>query len=79
MEREKELEKVKKLIKKNYKDAGCGIFNTRNIVGDTMSNLFEGKYFTLDICYDWLYFEVFGTTEEEFETLEKFYDELGGE
>lgn len=79
MEREKELEKVKKLIKENYKNADCGIFDTKNILGDTMSNLFEGKYFTLDICYDWFYFEVFGTTEEEFETLKKFYDELGGE
>ena len=79
MEREKELEKVKKLIKKKYKDADCGIYNSRNLVGDPMLGLFEGKYFTLDMCYMYSYFEVFGTTEEEFETLKKFYDELGGE
>ena len=76
MEREKELEKVKKLIKENYEDARCGIYNSRNLVGDPMLGLFEGKYVTLDMCYMYSYFEVFGTTEKEFEELEKFYNGL---
>ncbi len=75
-EREKEFEKVKEIIKENFEDAKCGIFSTRNITGDTMITIFEGKYFTIDICYFWEYFEVFGTTEEEFKELEELYDKL---
>lgn len=75
-EREKEFIKIKNLIKENYEDASCGLFNTRNIVGDYMSTIFTGKYFTLDICYYWCYFEVFGTTEEEFKELKEFYKSL---
>lgn len=78
MNRIEELEKVKKVIKKNYKDANCGIFNTRNTVGDGMDSLFKGKYFTIDICYYWAYFEIFGTTNEEFKELEQYYSDLGG-
>lgn len=76
MSREKEFEKIKKLIKENYDDADCGLYDTRNIVGDYMVNIFDGKYFTLDICYNYSYFEVFGTTSEEFEELKKLYREL---
>jgi len=76
MKREKEFEKVKKIIKKYYGDACCGIFDTRNIAGDEMENIFEGEYFTVDICYYWNYFEVFGTTEKEFEILEHYYLDL---
>lgn len=76
MNREKEFEKIKKLIKKNYDDADCGLFDTRNIVGDYMVNIFDGKYFTLDICYNYSYFEVFGATSEEFAILKTIYNNL---
>ena len=76
MSREKEFEKVKKLIKKNYDDADCGLYNTRNLVGDEMATIFRGEYFTIDICYFYSYFEVFGTTFDEFEELMKLYHEL---
>ena len=76
MSREKEFEKVKKLIKENYYDADCGLFDTRNIVGDYMTNIFKGKYFTLDICYNYSYFEVFGATSEEFAILKTIYNKL---
>lgn len=72
-EREKELKKVKKIIKENQNDYDCGIFNTRNLVNDTMLTIFKGKYFTLDCCYNYSYFELFGTTDEEFEKIEKEY------
>lgn len=75
-EREKEFIKIKSLIKENHEDAACGLFNTRNFAGDNMSTIFTGKYFTLDICYYWRYFEVFGTTEKEFRELKKFYKNL---
>jgi len=72
-----ELEKVKIIIKTNYNIADCGIFNTRNIVGDPMVTVFEGEYFTVDICFGWAYFEIFGANQKEWDLLEKFYEELG--
>lgn len=77
MSREQELKKVKKIIKKNYKYGNCGIFDTKNIVGDFMEKLFVGKYFSLDICTDYCYFELFGATIREFSEIESFYDRLG--
>ena len=76
MTRKKELKIIKDLIKALYPIAKCGLFNTRNIAGDRMETIFEGEFFTLDICYGYSYFEVFGTTSEEFETLIKFYNKL---
>lgn len=76
MDRTQELEQIKELIKTRYDEARYGLFDCRNITGDTMHTLFYGKQFTLDICYDWMYFEVFGTTKDEFADLLKFYDSL---
>lgn len=78
MSREKEFEKIKKLIKENYVFANCGLYDTRNIAGDHMVNIFKGKYFTLDICYGYCYFEVFGATSEEFAILKTIYNKLKG-
>ena len=41
-----------------------------------MDNLYDGRFFRLDICYNMMYFEVFGTTIKEFRALEKFYNKL---
>lgn len=76
MHREKEFEEVKKLIRANYDYADCGLYGTRNTIGDYMTNIFEGEYFTLDICYDYRYFEVFGATLEEFSILKAIYNKL---
>ena len=76
--RKKELEKVKKIIKDNIEDYGCGIFDTRNIVGDPMHTIFKGDYFTLDGCYFYSYYELFGTTDEEFEKIVKYYNKIKG-
>lgn len=78
MSRENEFLKVKEIIKEYYDDACCGLYDTRNIAGDYMTNIFRGKYFTLDICYYYEYFEVFGTSYAEFKELEQYYKELGG-
>ena len=74
-QRVEEFEKVKKIIETAYVDGG--IFNTRNVVGDEIETIFEGKFFTVDICDYYGYFEVFGMTNEEFDELRKFYYELG--
>lgn len=77
MSRKEEFEEVKKIIKENYDDAECGIFNTRNIIGDPMTGIFRGEYFEVDICYSYAYYEVFGTTDDEWQELEQYYSVLG--
>lgn len=76
MTRKQEFEEIKRLIEEYYEDGHCGLFNTKNIVGDYMMTLFGGKYLQLDFCYNYSYFEVFGTTKKEWKELEKFYDDL---
>lgn len=78
MSRENEFLKVKEIIKEYIEEARCGIFNTRNLVGDIMVNIYAGEFFIVDICYYYEYFEVFGTTYTEFKELEKYYNELNG-
>lgn len=72
------LDRAKKVISERISDAECGIFNTRNIAGDAMTTIYEDDDLTIDICYHWSYFEVFGLTDEEFKELEKFYDSKRG-
>lgn len=70
------LEKAKEIIKENFKDADCGIFNSRNIVGDTMHTIYESDGLSIDICYMHSYFEVFGLTDSEYTELEDYYYDL---
>ena len=77
-ERKKELKEVKKIIKDNIEDYNCGIFDTRNIVGDPIFTTFKGKFFTLDCCYYYSYYELFGATDEEFKEIEKYYNKIRG-
>ena len=74
--REKEFKQIKEIIKEWFEYGDCGLYNCRNLMADCMATLFEGEYFTLEICYNWSYFEVFGTTDEEFTELLKYYDNL---
>lgn len=76
MTRLEEYKKVKEIIAEFFTKADCGIFCTRNIVNDRMFNIFRGKYFKVDICYDYGYFEIFGMTPLEFNALKKYYMEL---
>lgn len=76
MNRTEEFEKVKQTIKNLHKQARYGIFNTRNWCGDLTINIFQGEYFDIDICYQCEYFEVFGTTDKEWDELKRFYEEL---
>ena len=73
------LDIAKKIIKENYKDADCGIFDSRNIVGDWTTNIYNDNGLTIDVCYEWSYFEVFGLSDDEFNELEKFYYSLDKE
>lgn len=79
MTREEEFAKAKDLIKEHFSDAECGMFFTENIVGDTMTTIFEGNVFTLNICYSYSYYELFGCTESEQKEIEDYYEKLGKE
>ena len=72
--REEEIANLKKIIKLFYdpKFKG-GLFNTRNVVGDKMTNIYISENMQLDICYEYDYFEVFGLTDEEFKDLQNYY------
>lgn len=76
MTRKEEYEIVEKFIEVLYPVADCGIFDSRNIVGDPMKNVFDGEHFQLDICVHYSYFEVFGMKPKEFEKLKTFYKKL---
>lgn len=71
------LEIAKNVIKENYAYAKCGIFDCENIVGDSMTTIYDEDGLKIDICYDYYYFEVFGLTGNEFAELEEYYEELG--
>lgn len=73
------LEKAKQIIKKYFSEACCGLFFTRNWIGDEMAQIYKDNELTVDICYGYSYFEVFGLDPEEQEELKKYYNELKGE
>ena len=72
------VEIAKRIIEENIEDAKCGLFFSRNIMGDRMTNIYDDENISIDICYGYMYFEVFGLTREEQEELEKYYIKLGG-
>ena len=71
------LEKAKEIVKEHYRFARCGIFDSRNLVGDCMETIYEGEGLTVDICFYYSYFEVFGLSNADFKELERYYNSLG--
>lgn len=61
------LEKLKKFLQENHPYAQ--VFNTRNIAGDYMVTVYCADDIQVDYCADWEYIEIFGLTEEEFDSL----------
>lgn len=70
---ETRIEKVKKVIEDNFQD--CGLFFSRNTVGDYLETIYDDCGVIVDVCEGYGYFEVFGLTREEQETLSDWYDE----
>lgn len=70
------LEAAKIIVKDNYDNAECGIYNTRNTVFDQMVVLYDRSGLRIEMCPTWSYFEVFGLSEEEFQELKEFYRRL---
>ena len=67
---------IKGMILAFAEHAQHGIFFTRNIVGDPMTNIYCEDDVAIDICYDYGYFEIFGLTLKEQIELERFYCNL---
>lgn len=70
------LGKAKEIIRENFECGDCGLFSSRNTVGDPMVNLYDKDGLTVDICYSYSYFEVFGLSEDEFDELADYYSQL---
>lgn len=65
-----------KLVKEHFSSANHGLFDCRNIIGDPMVVLYDDGKFSVEICYSYSYFEVFGLSEEEFQKLSDLYQDL---
>ena len=70
----KRLERAKNVIDEYLREARCGLFFTRNLVGDYMQTVYEDEEITIEICRGYEYFEVFGLTEIEEKELKKYYE-----
>ena len=70
------LEAAKRVIEEHFEEANCGIFDCRNWVGDPMVTVYDDAGLTIDICYVYSYFEVFGLSDEDFTELAEFYNSL---
>ncbi len=70
------LEIAKKIIKEQYNEADCGIYNSRNMAGDKMYTIYDDGELQIDVCYRYSYFEVFGLSCAEFRELKLFYNGL---
>lgn len=70
------LDKVKEVIKKYFEEADCGLYFSRNTVGDRMSTIYCEDNITVDVCHKWSYFEVLGLKVGEKEELMDFYLQL---
>ena len=71
-DRNAECQKVKDTIREYIDEARCGLFFTRNTVGDYTENIYIGKVFTVEICKRHDYFEVFGCTRKEEDMLTEY-------
>ena len=66
------MDRAKKIIEflKEYFDGErIQMFDTRNTVGDWMTTIYMNHGVTIDYCFSWDYIEIFGLTDEEFNTV----------
>ena len=66
------IEKLKKFLQENYPNIQA--FNTRNIIGDYMENVYDEDNMQVDYCPDYEYIEIFGLIDEEIKELKQIID-----
>lgn len=66
---------IKNIINEYYEQADCGIYRTRNTALDPMHTIYRDVQngVTVDICYTWRYFEVFGLDRFEWDEIRNYY------
>lgn len=64
------MNKIKKFLKNTF-DNGIQAFDTRNIVGDYMINIYNEDGVSIDYAPGYEYIEIFGLTDEEYQELEE--------
>jgi len=67
------LEIAKLVVDTFLKEASCGMFDRRNLVGDPMETVYDDGEIMICICRQWEYFEVFGLSRRDFEKLRDYY------
>lgn len=67
MNRKEKIQELKNFLQENYPNIQA--FNTRNIVGDLVYNVYNENGIRVDYCEGWEYVEIFGLTEKEFQNL----------
>lgn len=72
------LEIAKSVVLQFKDDAPCGIYCTRNCMGDIMTEIHRSAGLKIDFCKKFEYLEVFGLTDDEFEELRNYYDRIQG-
>lgn len=71
------LKRAKEVIKENFSDARCGIFDCPSLCGwEGQMCLYKESGLEILINYHYEYFEVFGLSKEEFAELEAFYENM---
>lgn len=69
-------DRVKKLVEfiKEKNLVGMQTFNTRNIFGDGLFTIYNKDGITLDYCYYYGYLELFGLSDDEYNSLSEVLD-----
>ena len=62
------MEKLIEFLKKEFPN-GIQMFNTGNLVGDPMCTIYSEDGIVVDYCYGYESIEVFGLSDEAFQTL----------
>lgn len=60
------MKELKRFLQ-DYK--GTQVFNTRNLDGDNMKNIYNQDGIEVDYCEDYDYLEIFGLSQKEFNSL----------
>jgi hypothetical protein len=61
------IEKLKKFLQENYPNIQA--YNTRNLVGDYMINVYKADNIRVDYALEYEYIEIFGLSDKEFDDL----------
>ena len=72
------VQKIIKFFEEHDYDTCGGVFDTRNIAGDRMYNIYNEDNVQIDICYDWEYVEIFGLLDSEFNDVCIALDDMNG-